>query len=420
MNAYLFLIGLCVVIILSFFLNILARKTNIPSVLILIIMGIGIQQLLNYFDYKPELFGILEILGILGLIMIVLEAALDLELSWKKWPIIWKSFVIAALSLASTSLALMFVIRLFVPDINMLAAFVYAIPVSILSSAIIIPSVSNLSEYKKEFLTYESTFSDIIGIMLFYLVIENTDVEGMKQLSFAIGSNIFLTISISVVLSYVLLYIIQNIKGDARFFLFLAVLILLYAVGKMFHLSSLVIILMFGLLLRNHKVLLFKKLEKWLDDDKIDAVFGQFKMITVETAFLIRTLFFVVFGMTLPLLSLVKWKVWLIATIFLVVTYLLRYALFYVIERKDTMPQAFIAPRGLISILLFFAIPEELKNAGFESGVLFVVIIATSVIMAWSLISNSRKQAQLAEDNKNSIEVDGPGEVEFEITKNEK
>ena len=119
--------------------------------------------------------------------------------------------------------------------------------------------------------------------------------------------------------------------------------------------------LMFGLLLRNHRVLLFWKLEEWLDDPKIDAVFEQFKMITIETSFLVRTLFFVVFGMTLPLTALISWKVWLISMVFLLVTYLLRFGLFYVIEKKDTMPQTFIAPKGLISILLFF--PDCMENS---------------------------------------------------------
>lgn len=411
MNAYLFLIGLCIIIIVSFFTNILARKTNVPSVLILIGLGVGIQQALTYLNMEPNYFSSLEVLGIIGLIMIVLEAALDLELKKEKWPIIWKSFTIASFSLVLTSITISFFIMLFVPNMSFLSALVYALPLSIMSSAIIIPSVANLTSYKKEFLIYESTFSDILGIMVFYMIIENIDVEGMRQLSFAIGSNIFLTLLISVVLSYVLLYIIQNIKGEAKFFLFLAVLILLYAVGKMFHLSSLIIILMFGLLLRNHKVLLFWKLEEWLIDTKIDAVFDQFKMITIETSFLVRTFFFVVFGMTLPLASLLSWNVWLISAIFLLVTYLLRFGLFYVVERKDTMPQTFIAPKGLITILLFFAIPENLKNEGFESGVLFVVIIATSIIMAWSLISNGNKKGFAAHKDVPSESNDDRAEI---------
>jgi NhaP-type Na+/H+ or K+/H+ antiporter len=415
MNAYLFIIGLCLVIIISFFCNILARKTNIPSVLILIVLGVGIQQLLKYMDIEPDFFSTLEVLGIVGLIMIVLEAALDLELKREKWPVIWKSFTIASFSLALTSIAISFFIRLIIPDMSFLPAMVYALPLSIMSSAIIIPSVANLTNYKKEFLIYESTFSDILGIMVFYMIVENVDVEGMRQLSFAIGSNIFLTLAISVILSYILLYVVQNIKGEAKFFLFLAVLVLLYAVGKMFHLSSLIIILMFGLLLRNHRVLLFGKLKEWLQESKIEAVFEQFKMITVETSFLVRTFFFVVFGMTLPLAALISWKVWLISALFLMVTYALRYGLFYVVENKDTMPQTFIAPKGLISILLFFAIPESLKAEGFESGVLFVVIIATSIIMAWSLISNGKKK-EVESESFNEIKEFSEGEAKtFEL-----
>lgn len=408
MDAYLFIIGLCVVIIISFFCNILSRKTNIPSVLILIVLGAGIHQLLEYLKLEPNFFSSLEILGIVGLIMIVLEAALDLELKREKWPVIWKSFTIASLSLGLTSIALAFFIRLFYPELEFLSSLVYALPLAIMSSAIIIPSVANLSKYKREFLIYESTFSDILGIMVFYMIIENLDVEGMRQLSFAIGSNIVLTLVISVVLSYVLLYVIQNIRGEVKFFLFLAVLVLLYAIGKMFHLSSLIIILMFGLLLRNHRVLLFWKLDKWLDEVKTDAVFDQFKMITVETSFLVRTFFFVVFGMTLPLGAIIKWEVWLISFVFLIVTYVLRYGLFYVIEKKDTMPQTFIAPKGLISILLFFAIPETMRSEGIESGVLFVVIIATSVIMAWSLISHGKKKREFTDEDSEVSSSEDP------------
>ncbi|WP_167608354.1 cation:proton antiporter [Maribellus sediminis] len=397
MNAYLFLIGLCVVIIFSFFTGILSKKTNVPSVLVLILLGVGLNQLLEYFKLEPDFYSSLEVLGIVGLIMIVLEAALDLELKKENWPIIWKSFTIAALSLAFTSVSLSFILLAFMPDMLFLEALVYALPLSIMSSAIVIPSVMNMSKYKKEFMIYEGTFSDILGIMVFYMIVENIDVEGMRQLSIAIGGNLFLTLFISVILSYVLLYIIQNIRGEAKFFLFLAVLVLLYSVGKLFHLSSLVIILMFGLLLRNHKVLLFWKLEEWLKDERMETLFDQFKMITVETSFLVRTFFFVVFGMTLPLTSLISWNVWLISVLFLIVTYGLRFGLFFAIERRNIMPQVLITPRGLISILLFFAIPEELKVKGFENGVLFVEILATSIIMAWALIAYRKQKAELDE-----------------------
>jgi len=405
MNAYLFIIIICVVVIISFFFNIISRRTNVPSVLLLMALGVGMQQLLLNYNLDPDYTNALEVLGIVGVIIIVLEAALDLELKREKWPVIWKSFTIAFISLVLTTFAISFFIRFFFSNIEFLAAIVYAIPLSVLSSSIIIPSVTNLSNHKKEFLIYEGTFSDILGIMVFYMIIENLDVSGVQDLAFSIGGNLFITVVVSAFLSYILLYIIQNIRGDARFFLFLSILVLLYAIGKLLHLSSLIMILMFGILLRNHKVVLFKQLEVWLKDERIDNVFNEFRMIINETSFLVRTLFFVVFGMTLPLTSLLSSYVWLISGIFLVVTYLLRLILYLGIERKDIMPQIFVAPRGLISILLFFAIPASLKREGFESGVLFVVIISTSVIMAMSLIAarKDKKKDEVADENHSEI-----------------
>jgi len=368
-------------------------------------LGVGMQQLLLNYNLDPDYTNALEVLGIVGVIIIVLEAALDLELKREKWPVIWKSFTIAFISLVLTTFAISFFIRFFFSNIEFLAAIVYAIPLSVLSSSIIIPSVTNLSNHKREFLIYEGTFSDILGIMVFYMIIENLDVSGVQDLAFSIGGNLFITVVVSAFLSYILLYIIQNIRGDARFFLFLSILVLLYAIGKLLHLSSLIMILMFGILLRNHKVVLFKQLEVWLKDERIDNVFNEFRMIINETSFLVRTLFFVVFGMTLPLTSLLSSYVWLISGIFLVVTYLLRLILYLGIERKDIMPQIFVAPRGLISILLFFAIPASLKREGFESGVLFVVIISTSVIMAMSLIAarKDKKKDEVADENHSEI-----------------
>ena len=376
----------------------------------LILLGLGIQQVLKYFGTEPEYFNTLEVLGIVGLIMIVLEAALDLELKKEKWPIIWKSFVIAFVSLLLSSVLIAFVTQMFIQNLEFLPALIYAIPFSIMSSAIIIPSVSNLDKVKREFMIYESTFSDILGIMFFYFLIENVDASGAGEVFFALGSNIIITLIISLVLSYALVYVIQNIKTDAKFFLFLSVLVLLYAVAKLFHLSSLLIILMFGLLLRNHRVLLWGRLEKWLNDDAIDGLFENFKMITIESSFLVRTFFFVVFGISLSLNSLANWDVWLMSILFLVILFVIRYIMFYAVERKDIFPQIFLAPRGLISILLFFAIPEEFKVPEFESGALLVVIIFSSLVMAWSLITQTAKSKEAAKKglDKPAMPVDLP------------
>ena len=61
---------------------------------------------------------------------------------------------------------------------------------------------------------------------------------------------------------------------------------------------------------------------------------------------------------------------------------------------KDISPQLFIAPRGLITVLLFYAIPEEAHVPGFEKGILLFIIIATSLIMTFAMIDDKNKTTQ--------------------------
>ena len=52
----------------------------------------------------------------------------------------------------------------------------------------------------------------------------------------------------------------------------------------------------------------------------------------------------------------------------------------------SVFPQVFLAPRGLITILLFFAIPENISLGFRFQGVLLFVILLSCLIMSFSLI----------------------------------
>ena len=77
---------------------------------------------------------------------------------------------VALIGLVASAWVAALILYQFIPTMTMQSAWLYATPLSILSSAIIIPSVTGLKENKKEFHIYESTFSDIIGIMMFYFL----------------------------------------------------------------------------------------------------------------------------------------------------------------------------------------------------------------------------------------------------------
>jgi len=388
---YTAIIGVSVIIIISYFFNIISQKTNVPSVLMLIALGLLIKQGMNWAGISAGdlLFNILELLGIVGLIMIVLEAALDLRLSKEKWPTIWKSFSVALLSLLISSLSCAYIINYFIIS-DFFTSLIYAVPLSIMSSAIIIPSVGGLSQHKKEFMVYEGTFSDILGIMLFYFLIGNAEADNAQVVAFDVFSNIFITVGLSVLISYALVLIFQKMTSQVKLFLLIAVLLILYSVGKLFHLSSLLIILIFGLVLNNHQLFFKGMLKKWIKPTQVKRVLEDFHLVTIESAFVVRTFFFVLFGVTISISSLFNLEVAIISVCVLLALYLIRLLMIKLFLQKDIFPQLFIAPRGLITILLFFAIPDEYKNEAFDSGILLYTIIISCIIMAVALVSSGK------------------------------
>lgn len=403
-NAYGLVIGGSLVIILSYFANLLAKRTNIPSVLVLIGMGVALRQGLNAMGLTgiPYEGLVLELLGTIGLIFIVLEAALDLELKKEKLPLILKSASLALLALAGSSMGIAALLAQLM-GMPLFQGLVYAIPLSIMSSAIIIPSVGGLHHDPKEFMVYESTFSDIFGIMAFYLLLENSDVASTQSVLLNIGSNLILTLAIAVLVSYLLVWVLQKITSQVKLFLSVAVLLLIYAIQKLLHLSPLILILIFGLMLNNHRIFfpgnwrIFRRQQEegrfvhLLDDKRMESLHHDYHLLTLESAFVIRTFFFVLFGMTVSLAALSNLDVLVDGLLICLILFTVRLVFLLLFQRQQLFPLLYIAPRGLITILLFFQIqssyPEYLSPA-FDQGILLVVILVTSLVMTAALIQH--------------------------------
>ena len=63
-----------------------------------------------------------------------------------------------------------------------------------------------------------------------------------------------------------------------------------------------------------------------------------------------------------------------------------------VILRRKFREILFLIPRGLITILLFYSIPPEFQVPTFDTGILFLTILFTSVIMTISLLHQKWQQ----------------------------
>lgn len=384
MSSYDIIIILCGLVIFSYLFDIFAKKTKVPAVLLLLATGVGLKFLADAFDFRPIDFStVLPILGTFGLILIVLEGALELHFTVEKKKLILQSLLASLVLLLISSVGIAFLIQ-YITEASFKTCLINAVPYSTVSSAIAIPSVANLVVSKKEFIVYESTFSDILGIMLFNFLIYNDSISASSFLELSLET--VLILFLSAVFSFFLLYLLGRITHHIKFFLILAILVLIYAVGKQFHLSTLIIVLIFGLFLNNTTMLDFAWFKTIFKYPKFNNDLTQLQILTAESAFLIRTFFFIVFGFTMELKELSNIPVLANGLGILAIIYALRLIYLRFSSKEGVTPEVFISPRGLISILLFYSIPGNERLWGIGSGLLLFVILATSLVMTYGLI----------------------------------
>ncbi|WP_276134842.1 cation:proton antiporter [Polluticoccus soli] len=400
LRAPVILILLSSIVILSYLFNLLSKKTRLPSVLMLIATGIGIKYLAAHYGFAgADVTKLVKILGATGLIMIVLEAALDLKLGRDKLRLIGDSFFSALFIFLFSAFGIGILIMQWL-HVSFELAFLYAIPMSIISSAIIIPSTSHFEEKRKEFIIYESSFSDIVGILAFNYMLAPNVVSLVTAGRFFV--NVGLVILLSLAATFLLLYIILNIKVGLKFFLIFSVLSFLYGLGELIHLPSLMIVLVFGLVINNYNLLLNTKFIRRFDTTGIDGVLETMRSITAETSFLIRTFFFILFGYTIDLSVLMQPDVWELGSIIIIILLLVRYFYLRVILKTPAFPMLLLMPRGLVTILLFYSIPVSKSIGGFNNGILFFVVAVSSILMMFGLLF-SKDNGQYLEKSEEAI-----------------
>jgi NhaP-type Na+/H+ or K+/H+ antiporter len=383
MSVYQMLILASTLVIASYLFNLAARRTRIPAVLLLIATGV----ILRRFDVTAlpaaSVQPLVGFLGTVGLIMIVLEGSLDLKISRESLATVRNAFLSALVLLLASSLGVAFLFRLWLAE-PWRICLAYAIPLAVISSAIVLPSVGHLEAGKREFIVCEATFSDILGIVLFNEVVFG-DLGSVFAVALA-GAELVLMVGLSLVTALGLFLLIGWFGSRERFFLLFAILILLFSLGKLFHLSSLILIMAFGLVTRN-----FRSISRSLPWGRFDtgtgeATLEELRKMTAETSFLVRTFFFILFGYGIDFSLLGSEVVLQVGGITVALFLLLRWIYLKFLLRIRVFPELFLSPRGLITILLFYSIPDQFKTRHFDEGVVTFVVLATNILMAVALV----------------------------------
>jgi len=366
--------------------------------------GIIIRTATNLYGFTD--FGFLDklipVLGTVGLILIVLEGALELDIKKEKLPVILKGFFAAALILIFNIIAVSWAFESLL-NLEHKTAIIFAIPLAIISSAVAIPSAAGLLNREKEFVVYESTFSDILGIMIFNYAIrqfESNQTLISAESIVALGLQIIGVILVSLIITYLLFQLLQKIEHHVKFFLILALLVLVYAFGKFFHLPALVTIFIFGLFLSNVKALLPSFMQRYLDLNQTEKGLHEFHILTAESTFLVKTFFFLFFGFSISLVEFSSIAPFIYGVLIFGIMLLIRYLYFIVTTFKiKPSPLVYMSPRGLISILLFLQIKEvtfvNTSRSIIDEQVLLVVILASMLMMTLGTMKKTKQDPEL-------------------------
>jgi Kef-type K+ transport system membrane component KefB len=392
MSVEVILIILSTLVVFSYVFDLIAKRFRIPSVILLLLSGMGLQYVATIFGITTINFNsVLPLIGTIGLILIVLEGALELKLEKSKSQLI-KSSLGSAFFILLFTVASIATFFYFLSGESFHNCFINAVPIGIISSAIAIPSASVLPTNRKDFIVYESSLSDIFGIILFNFMLAN---ETVTLYSFVrLGWQTVLILIIAGLFCLGLLYLLKRITHHLKFFLIISVLILVYGIGKVYHLPTLVIVLAFGLFLNNLHWIKFPWFSKVFSYENFNKDLNQLTQLSGESAFIVRTFFFLIFGFSLDVNALFQVEVLKNGVIIIFLTYLIRIVYQRLMVRSASWAEIFLSPRGLISILLFYSIPASQKIDGLSNGLLFFIILVTSSIMGIGLVAGSEKKSQ--------------------------
>jgi Na+:H+ antiporter len=288
------IITLCGLLLIAYVFDLTSSHTKIPSVLLLLLLGWIVREASQFLKINiPDLTRLLPFLGTIGLILIVLEGSLELEFDKSKKTLIKKSFFVALIPMLSLAFLLAFLFQYF-ENTPFKQGLTNAIPFCVISSAVAISSVKNLTTADREFIVYESSLSDILGVLFFNFIALNSVINLQSAGLFTLQLLIIAIISFIATLS--LSYLLSKIEHNIKFVPIILLVILIYAISEIYHLPALVFILLFGLFLGNLNELKQFKWIQILRPRELDKEVRKFKELIIEVTFLIRALFFLLFG----------------------------------------------------------------------------------------------------------------------------
>ncbi len=396
MSTTILAIGLMV--FFAHFLSLQFRKTNIPDVLVLMLVGIVIGPLLGI--TTPEDFGkIGSLIATIALVVILFEGGTSLNLD-----VLGKSLgttgllAIACFVLTAVIVAL---IGFYALGLELLPATLLGVTLGNTSSAVVIPMVSalRLSEKPATVLVLESALTDVLSIVGVFALLQIQTQGGVVpgRLVGSVLASLIFAAAIGVLGGIGWLLVLGKVRDFPNTISStLAYVFILYGLTEMLGFSGAIAALALGITLTNfEKFGLYRisNIDKNLVPlNEIDLTFYR------EAVFLLKTYFFVYLGISIHFGNALLANA---AIAMVLMVYVMRFGLTRFIFRgagyslRDAAITSMMAPKGLAAAVLA-TLPLEYGVAGGEviRDVTYMVVLVSITLTALLVMIYPNRFAQ--------------------------
>ena len=398
-EAIFLLIG--VIIFIGFFAMMFFEKTKIPDILILMLVGLILGSILSL-DQIEFFNSVAPFVGAIAFMMILFDGGLNLNL-FKVLKELSDCTIFMLTSFILSSVGVMVVMHYWF-GWTLLYGLLLGAVVGGTSSAIVVSTVSKISvkDSSKILLSLESAVTDALCIVVSLAVLEIIIFDNLSvrdSLNTVMGT-FSIAVVVAILVSVIWIGILKRFHGKPfGYLLTLAVIFIMYSSVEFIKGNGAISVLVFGMIVGNARPIAnFLQLE---DSPKVDT---KIKAFQKETAFFVRTFFFVYIGIIFHLNSFGR-TVILISLVVLSILFLGRFISVKLITLKnkslvcDTTILTTMFPRGLAAaVLASVPLNRGIEIAGF-SQIVFLVIILTNITATIGAFMHERQRACEAEES---------------------
>ncbi len=381
---------------LGYFSLLLFEKKKVSQIITLILIGIIVGPVLNLVDVSEGsvIREISPLLASLALILLLFDGGLNLNIirTAKEFP---KAFLFTIFVFLLSSFGTAYIMEyLFLWPF--LDGLLLGVILGGTSSAVVITIVeqANIKQNLKTFLTLESTITDVLVVIISYLLISYISGDFFNiNVSIVYLTSAFSTAIVIGVISALFWFHMLNKLEEKTFsyMLTIAFALVIYSISNFLGGNGNFAVFVFALVLGNIKE--FGGVIKLFSEDKAQTLYLDRKIRTFqeEITFFIRTFFFVYMGLILPT-SLLNFKVIAIVVLLSFFFLFVRNILVVLFFRSETREDKFLIStslgRGLAAaVVASLAISEGIEIPGFIE-IIIGVILLTNIITSFGVFAH--------------------------------